>query len=173
MLFSMVLKPNFSSVDRGFQGVMRRWGFKGLPATHGVTKSHRRGGNIGSGGQKARVMPGTKMPGWMGNRYRHLRGVRVSIFNEGSGEIHFGFLNFELCCRFFESTPSTTSFGCRAQICPGKRTISSTCTTQFCLVNCWNQRANLTSPPIYPTLQKTHSRRNTPSKIYICLIPHH
>lgn len=48
----------FRSIDRGFQGVMKRWGFKGMPATHGVTKTHRRPGNIGSGGQKARVWPG-------------------------------------------------------------------------------------------------------------------
>lgn len=47
-------------MDRGFQGVMKRWGFKGMPATHGVTKTHRRPGNIGSGGQKARVWPGQK-----------------------------------------------------------------------------------------------------------------
>lgn len=47
-------------IDRGFQGVMKRWGFKGMPATHGVTKTHRRPGNIGSGGAKARVWPGTK-----------------------------------------------------------------------------------------------------------------
>lgn len=56
-------------MDRGFQGVMKRWGFKGMPASHGVTKTHRRPGNIGAGGEKARVWPGTKMPGHMGNRY--------------------------------------------------------------------------------------------------------
>lgn len=67
-------------MDRGFQGVMKRWGFHGMPATHGVTKTHRRPGNIGSGGQKARVMPGTKLPGHMGNRYRIFRGIRVSFY---------------------------------------------------------------------------------------------
>lgn len=85
----------FFSVDRGFQGVMKRWGFHGMPATHGVTKTHRRGGNIGSGGRKARVMPGTKMPGWMGNRYRHLRGVRVSILLRSSEIINFAFTGKE------------------------------------------------------------------------------
>ncbi|XP_034945669.1 39S ribosomal protein L3, mitochondrial [Chelonus insularis] len=69
------------TVDRGFQGVMKRWGFKGMPATHGVTKTHRRPGNIGSGGEKARVMPGTKMPGHMGNRYRIIRGVKILRIN--------------------------------------------------------------------------------------------
>lgn len=35
------------SIGLGTQGVMRRWGFKGLPATHGVTKKHRAPGSIG------------------------------------------------------------------------------------------------------------------------------
>ncbi|XP_011176129.1 39S ribosomal protein L3, mitochondrial [Solenopsis invicta] len=69
------------TVDRGFQGVMKRWGFHGQPASHGQTKTHRRPGNIGSGGTKARVMPGTKMPGHMGNRWRILRGVRILRIN--------------------------------------------------------------------------------------------
>ncbi|KAI5632584.1 ribosomal protein l3 domain-containing protein [Phthorimaea operculella] len=69
------------TIDRGFQGVMKRWGFKGMPASHGVTKTHRRPGNIGAGGQKARVWPGTKMPGHMGNAWRTLRGVKVLRMN--------------------------------------------------------------------------------------------
>lgn len=69
------------TIDRGFQGVMVRWGFKGMPKTHGVTKTHRRPGNIGSGGEKARVMPGTKMPGHMGNNWRILRGVKILRIN--------------------------------------------------------------------------------------------
>ncbi|XP_018350110.1 PREDICTED: 39S ribosomal protein L3, mitochondrial [Trachymyrmex septentrionalis] len=69
------------TIDQGFQGVMKRWGFKGMPASHGVTKTHRRPGNIGSGGQKSRVMPGTKMPGHMGNRWRIIRGVQILRIN--------------------------------------------------------------------------------------------
>lgn len=60
---------------------MKRHGFKGMPASHGVTKTHRRGGNIGAGGEKARVWPGTKMPGHMGNRYRILRGLKILRMN--------------------------------------------------------------------------------------------
>lgn len=70
-VFSVSVSLNsliFFRIDRGFQGVMKRWGFKGMPASHGVTKTHRRPGNIGAGGEKARVWPGTKMPGHMGNR---------------------------------------------------------------------------------------------------------
>jgi len=69
------------TIDRGFQGVMKRHGFHGMPATHGVTKSHRRGGNIGHGGEKGRVFPGTKMPGHMGNRYRVLKGAEILRIN--------------------------------------------------------------------------------------------
>ncbi|KAI5736896.1 hypothetical protein M8J76_008236 [Diaphorina citri] len=69
------------TVDRGFQGVMKRWGFKGMPATHGVTKSHRRGGCIASGAGKARVYPGKKMPGHMGNRWRIAKGTEVLRIN--------------------------------------------------------------------------------------------
>ncbi|XP_050306937.1 39S ribosomal protein L3, mitochondrial [Anthonomus grandis grandis] len=69
------------TIDRGFQGVMKRHGFKGMPASHGVTKTHRRGGNIGGGGEKGRVWPGTKMPGHMGNRYRVAKGLKIWRIN--------------------------------------------------------------------------------------------
>ena len=68
------------SVDRGFQGVMKRWGFKGQPKSHGQTKTHRRPGAIG-GGIKHRVWPGKKMPGHMGNRWRKAKGLRVWRIN--------------------------------------------------------------------------------------------
>ena len=49
-----VLWVEFSSLTRsigkGFQGVMKRWGFKGQPASHGQTKTHRRPGASGPGG---------------------------------------------------------------------------------------------------------------------------
>lgn len=60
---------------------MKRHGFKGMPASHGVTKTHRRGGNIGGGGEKGRVWPGTKMPGHMGNTYRFAKGLRIWRIN--------------------------------------------------------------------------------------------
>ena len=55
---------------------MKRWGFAGMPATRGVTKSHRRPGHVGSGCDKSRVWPGQKMPGWVGGGYTWLRGLR-------------------------------------------------------------------------------------------------
>jgi len=67
--------------ERGFHGVMKRWGFKGMPKTHGVTKSHRRPGCIGSGNEKARVFPGQKMPGDVGGVYTWNCGLRVWRIN--------------------------------------------------------------------------------------------
>jgi len=69
------------TMERGFQGVMKRWGFAGMPATHGVTKSHRRAGHIGSGADKSRVWPGQKMPGNVGGIYRWFRGLRIHRIN--------------------------------------------------------------------------------------------
>lgn len=68
------------TIGKGFQGVMKRWGFKGQPASHGQTKTHRRPGAI-STGDIARVWPGTKMPGRMGNRDRTEFGLKVWRIN--------------------------------------------------------------------------------------------
>ncbi|KAF6100230.1 mitochondrial ribosomal protein L3 [Phyllostomus discolor] len=68
------------TIGKGFQGVMKRWGFKGQPATHGQTKTHRRPGAI-STGDVARVWPGTKMPGQMGNIDRTEFGLKIWRIN--------------------------------------------------------------------------------------------
>lgn len=64
------------TIQRGFQGVMKRWGFHGQPATHGQTKTHRRPGTIGQGRDK-RVKPGKKLPGHMGYKHRTQRGLQI------------------------------------------------------------------------------------------------
>jgi large subunit ribosomal protein L3 len=64
------------TIGYGFQGVMKRWGFKGGPASHGATKWHRRPGAIGHG-RKARVMKGKKMPGRMGYEWRFAPGLKI------------------------------------------------------------------------------------------------
>uniref|UniRef100_W5M040 Large ribosomal subunit protein uL3m n=1 Tax=Lepisosteus oculatus TaxID=7918 RepID=W5M040_LEPOC len=65
------------TIGKGFQGVMKRWGFKGQPASHGQTKTHRRPGASGPGGDPARVFPGKKMPGKMGNVYQTAHGLKI------------------------------------------------------------------------------------------------
>ncbi|KAI9057899.1 mitochondrial 50S ribosomal protein L3 [Trametes sanguinea] len=54
------------SIGKGFQGTMKRWNFKGLRASHGVSVSHRSAGSIGAHQDPGRVWPGKKMAGRMG-----------------------------------------------------------------------------------------------------------
>ena len=54
------------SKGRGFQGVIKRHGFRGGRATHG-SDFHRAPGSIGCSAWPSRVLKGKKMPGRMGN----------------------------------------------------------------------------------------------------------
>jgi len=54
------------SKGKGFQGAMKRWGFSGMPASHGVSKSHRALGSTGQCQDPGKVFKGKKMPGRMG-----------------------------------------------------------------------------------------------------------
>ena len=65
------------TIGKGFQGPMKRWGFSGLPATHGTTKKHRAHGSIGNSQDPGRVWKGKKMAGRMGNRKRTVQSVFV------------------------------------------------------------------------------------------------
>ncbi|WVW86811.1 50S ribosomal protein L3 [Kwoniella bestiolae CBS 10118] len=55
-----------TTIGKGFQGVMKRYGFRGLKASHGVSVKHRSGGSIGQNQDPGRVIPNKKMPGHMG-----------------------------------------------------------------------------------------------------------
>jgi large subunit ribosomal protein L3 len=65
------------SVGKGFQGVMKRWGFKGLRASHGVSLSHRSGGSTGNRHDPGKVWKGKKMAGRMGGKTRTVQNLRV------------------------------------------------------------------------------------------------
>jgi large subunit ribosomal protein L3 len=65
------------TIGKGFQGPMKRWGFSGLPASHGTTKKHRAHGSIGNSQDPGRVWKGKKMAGRMGNRKRTVQNVFV------------------------------------------------------------------------------------------------
>lgn len=54
------------SKGKGFQGAMKRWGFAGQGASHGVSKTHRHIGSTGQCQDPGRVFKGKKMPGRMG-----------------------------------------------------------------------------------------------------------
>ena len=60
---------------KGFAGVMKRHGFKGLRATHGVSLTHRHGGSIGSRQDPGVVFKGKKMPGHLGQQFRTVKNV--------------------------------------------------------------------------------------------------
>ncbi len=59
-----------STKGRGFQGVVKRHGFKGGRASHGGSSVLRGGGSIGAGTDPSRVIKGVKMSGHMGNKRR-------------------------------------------------------------------------------------------------------
>lgn len=61
---------------RGFQGVVKRYGFAGGPASHG-SMTHRRGGSYGNCQDPGRVMKGKKMPGHMGSVRRTVQNLTV------------------------------------------------------------------------------------------------
>ena len=65
-----------SSKGRGFQGVIRRHGFKGGRDTHG-SNFHRAPGSIGCSAWPSRVVKGKKMPGRMGNMTVIKKSVKV------------------------------------------------------------------------------------------------
>lgn len=54
------------SKGRGTAGVVKRWGFGGMPATHGTKKMHRHGGSIGNRKAPGRVYKGKRMAGRYG-----------------------------------------------------------------------------------------------------------
>jgi large subunit ribosomal protein L3 len=61
------VKVSGVSKGKGFQGVVKRHKFRGGPASHGAM-FHRAPGSIGASADPARVFPGTRLPGQMGNK---------------------------------------------------------------------------------------------------------
>lgn len=71
-----------TSVGKGYAGVMKRWNFAGLRATHGVSVSHRSAGSTGNRQDPGRTFPGKKMAGHLGAERvttQNLKVVRTDI----------------------------------------------------------------------------------------------
>lgn len=69
-----------TSKGRGYQGVMRRHNFDGLPAAHGAKKVHRQAGStasLGSNRGSGRPKKGLKRAGQYGNTRVTIRNLRV------------------------------------------------------------------------------------------------
>jgi len=62
---------------KGFAGAMKRWGFRGLRATHGVSVSHRSHGSTGNRQDPGRVFKNKKMAGHMGARNRTQQNLEI------------------------------------------------------------------------------------------------
>ncbi|KAI9798712.1 MAG: hypothetical protein M1825_005039 [Sarcosagium campestre] len=73
---------------KGFAGGMKRHGFKGQGASHGVSLTHRSMGSAGqSQGGGSRVYPGKKMAGRMGGQRVTVQNVKVMMVDEEKGII--------------------------------------------------------------------------------------
>tara|TARA_B100000965_G_scaffold405497_1_gene439801 strand:+ start:1047 stop:1754 length:708 start_codon:yes stop_codon:yes gene_type:complete len=65
------------TIGKGFAGVMKRWNFGGLRASHGVSVSHRSHGSTGQRQDPGKVFKGKKMAGHMGDKYRTMLNLEV------------------------------------------------------------------------------------------------
>jgi large subunit ribosomal protein L3 len=63
-----------TSKGKGFAGVMKRHNFKGVSASHGSHRNHRKPGSIGASSTPSRVFKGMRMAGRMG-------GDRTTVMN--------------------------------------------------------------------------------------------
>ena len=62
---------------KGFAGVMKRWNFGGLRASHGVSVSHRSHGSTGQRQDPGKVFKNKKMAGHMGDRQRTQQNLEI------------------------------------------------------------------------------------------------
>ena len=65
------------TIGKGFAGVMKRYDFAGLRATHGVSVSHRSHGSTGQRQDPGKVFKGKKMAGHMGAKFRTILNLEV------------------------------------------------------------------------------------------------
>ena len=65
------------TIGKGFAGVMKRWNFGGLRASHGVSVSHRSHGSTGQRQDPGKVFKGKKMAGHMGDRLRTMLNIEI------------------------------------------------------------------------------------------------
>ncbi len=76
-----------TSIGKGFAGAMKRHGFSGLGASHGVSVSHRALGSTGNSQDPGKVFKGKKMAGQMGDRQVTTQNLEVVSTDEDRGLI--------------------------------------------------------------------------------------
>ncbi len=72
---------------KGFAGGMKRWGFGGMRATHGVSISHRALGSTGNRQDPGRVFKNKKMAGHMGDKQRTQQNLEIVRTDDDRGLI--------------------------------------------------------------------------------------
>ena len=72
---------------KGFQGGMKRWNFRGLRATHGVSVSHRSLGSTGQRQDPGKTFKNKKMAGHMGDKNRTQQNLEVVSTDAARGLI--------------------------------------------------------------------------------------
>jgi large subunit ribosomal protein L3 len=72
---------------KGFAGAMKRWGFGGMRATHGVSITHRAHGSTGNRQDPGKVFKNKKMAGHMGDRQRTQQNLEVVRVDDERGLI--------------------------------------------------------------------------------------
>ena len=73
------------SIGKGFAGGMKRWNFRGLEASHGVSVSHRSHGSTGQRQDPGKVFKGKKMAGHMGCRKVSVQNLEIVRLDEENG----------------------------------------------------------------------------------------
>lgn len=76
------------SKGHGFTGGVKRWNFRGGPATHGQKNRHRAPGSIGNTTPQ-RVLPGRHMAGRMGNERITYRNILILDIDAEKKVVHF------------------------------------------------------------------------------------
>ena len=74
-----------TSKGKGFAGTMKRHNFKGVSASHGSHRNHRKPGSIGAGSTPSRVFKGLKMSGRMGGESVTLQNLTVHAVDTEKG----------------------------------------------------------------------------------------
>ncbi|GAA3581544.1 50S ribosomal protein L3 [Klugiella xanthotipulae] len=76
-----------TSKGKGFAGVMKRHNFKGVSASHGAHRNHRKPGSIGASATPSRVFKGMRMAGRMGGERVTVQNLKVHAVDAEKGLI--------------------------------------------------------------------------------------
>ncbi|HTY68381.1 MAG TPA: 50S ribosomal protein L3 [Alphaproteobacteria bacterium] len=73
------------TIGKSYQGVMKRWNFRGLEASHGVSISHRSHGSTGQRQDPGRTFKGKKMAGHLGVERVTTQNLKIVATDEARG----------------------------------------------------------------------------------------